>query len=203
MSELPETRNSLLAQVRDPANQEAWFRFVEIYRPAIVRIAQAKGLQHADANDLAQRVLSAVAGAIGRWEPDAGTGSFRRWLHRVTRNAVLNALTRGPKDVATGGDEAHDLLADVPQPDARTEEFLVRETRRELYLLAAERVRNEVSESTWAAFERTQLNHEPIDAVAEALGKTPGAIYTARSRVMYRLRSIVREFEKEADDASI
>ena len=64
MCEFPETRDSLLVQVQDPANREAWELFARIYRPVIVRIARARGLQLADAQDLSQQVLMAVAPTV-------------------------------------------------------------------------------------------------------------------------------------------
>ena len=53
MSLTPETRASLLIRVRDPADQAAWQEFVEIYRPIILRLACQKGMQEADAEDVA------------------------------------------------------------------------------------------------------------------------------------------------------
>ncbi len=60
MAELPETRESLLLKLRDPADAAAWERFVSVYRPAVYRFARRCGLQHADADDLAQQVVAAV-----------------------------------------------------------------------------------------------------------------------------------------------
>ncbi|HJN10352.1 MAG: hypothetical protein QGG09_11400 [Pirellulaceae bacterium] len=53
MAQLPETRNSLLLKVRDPADADAWIEFAAIYRPVIYRLARRRGLQDADAEDLA------------------------------------------------------------------------------------------------------------------------------------------------------
>ena len=100
MTEFPETRDSLLVQVRSPANCQAWDEFALTYRPVIYRLARRKGLQDADAQDLAQRVLIAVAAAIGRWEKMNESVRFRHWLGRVARNAILNALSRQPQDRA-------------------------------------------------------------------------------------------------------
>ena len=86
MTETPETRPSLLVRVKDPTDRQAWSQFVEVYRPVIHRLARRKGLQHADAEDLVQRVLVAVAGSIDRWEHDARRAKFRTWLHRVAHN---------------------------------------------------------------------------------------------------------------------
>lgn len=49
-------------------------------RAAIERLARRRGLQHADARELVQEVLVAVAGAIERFDPDQSKESFRGWL---------------------------------------------------------------------------------------------------------------------------
>ena len=67
MTPFPETRESLMIQVKHPNNRVAWEQFVAIYGPVIFRTAVARGLQEADAQDLTQQVLLAVASAIGDW----------------------------------------------------------------------------------------------------------------------------------------
>jgi hypothetical protein len=80
----------------------------------------ARGLQHADAQDLSQQVLMAVASAIGTWEKRDESTRFRHWLSRVTKNAILNALTRRPKDQAIGGSSIEELLREVVNRDEAT-----------------------------------------------------------------------------------
>ena len=126
----PETRNSLLLQVRDASNQEAWDEFAAIYRPVICRLAVLKGLQPADAEDLAQQVLVSVAGAIDRWEPDAERAKFRTWLRRVADNAILNALTRRRPDRAAGNDFTDELLNHQANADGPDSSLLRIESRR-------------------------------------------------------------------------
>ena len=196
MTEFPETRDSLLVQVRSPGNREAWDQFVQIYRPVIYRLARSRGLQDADALDLAQQVLIAVASAIATWEKSDEQIRFRHWLRRVARNAIVNALARRPLDRAVGGSSAQTFLedqhGDSPQSDAEIE----LEYRRELYLRAARQVRVEVEPATWRAFELTVIHEMNVDEAALALNKSIGAIYVARSRIMQRLRAIVRELEE-------
>ena len=195
MTQFPETRESLMIQVKDPENRVAWEQFVAIYRPAIVRTAVARGLQEADAQDLAQQVLLAVASAIGDWERRGESTRFRHWLRKITRNAIVNALTRGPKDRATGGSSIQELLAQHQQTDPETESLIDWEYRRQLYRQAAKTVRGDVQPDTWRAFELTVIDGLSNLAAAKQLGKSLGTIYTARCRIMQRLRDVIAELE--------
>ena len=51
MTEFPQTRLSLIAQVQSPEDREAWDQFVLIYRPVVYRMARRRGMQDADAQD--------------------------------------------------------------------------------------------------------------------------------------------------------
>jgi RNA polymerase sigma-70 factor, ECF subfamily len=199
MTEYPETRDSLLVQVGDPQNAEAWEQFARIYRPVIFRLARRRGLQDADAHDLSQQVLMSVASSIEHWERNDESVRFRHWLRRVTRNAIVNALSRSPRDRAVGGSSVQELLdrepdlADASASDT-DREFEI-EYRRELYLRAADIVRVDIQPDTWRAFELTVIDGQSIELAASQLSKSIGTIYAARSRVMRRLREAVRELE--------
>src|SRR6476620_9269186 len=90
MAEIPPTRASLLVRLRDRHDQAAWTEFVELYAPVVYGYARKQGLQDADAADLCQEVLRAVAGAVGRLEYDPQRGSFRNWLFTIVRNKLSN-----------------------------------------------------------------------------------------------------------------
>lgn len=196
MTEFPETRDSLLVQVRSLANREAWDEFALTYRPVIYRLARHKGLQDADAQDLAQRVLMAVASAIGSWEKSSESVRFRHWLRRIARNAILNALSRQPLDRAAGGTSVQEFLLEQPGYDPHADAQIELEYRRELYLRAARIVRSDVEPETWRAFELTVVENRSIDEAAVELDKPVGTIYAARSRIMRRLRKAVQELEQ-------
>ncbi len=201
MTQFPETRDSLIIQVKDPSNRDAWEVFADLYRPVIHRTALARGMQDADAQDLAQQVLIAVAASIARWEKSGETTRFRHWLRRVARNAIINAVSRRPPDQATGTSSFQDLLNQLPeragnQHDVETDSLIEMEYRRELYLRAAESVRTDVDPMTWRAFEMTVIDGTSNADAALKLGKSIGTIYAARSRVMKRLRTAVAEIEE-------
>jgi RNA polymerase sigma factor (sigma-70 family) len=194
---LPDTRPSLLLRVRDANDGDAWDEFAAIYRPVILRLAGIKGMQDADAQDLAQQVMLAVSHAVERWEPDASRGRFRTWLHTVANNAILNALTRGVRD-KTAADESIDaLLQQRPDRDEPDSDLLRTEYRREIFSRAAQQIRTEFTDETWNSFWLTAVDGIDVDAAAVQLGRTRGSVYASRSRVMKRLKEKVEDLDVE------
>jgi len=198
MANMPDTRDSLIVQVQNPANREAWEQFTAIYRPVIYRLARTRGMQDADADDLAQQVLLAVGRAIPDWQSNKQQSRFRHWLHRITKNAILNALTRTPKDPAVGGSGFMNLIHGVSKPD-NIELQLELEYRRQVYRQAAEIVRNAVQEQTWRVFMMTIIEGQSTESVARQMSTTIGNVHAIRSRVMRRLQIAVKDIQ-EADE---
>jgi RNA polymerase sigma factor (sigma-70 family) len=189
MEETPKTRPSLLVRIRNPQDDRAWAEFVEIYEPLVYRLARQRGFQDADARELTQDVLLAVASAIDRWEPDPARGKFRTWLFRIARNLSINLLASRRRHVRGTGDTGFQtLLEEQEAPGGEDSELFDLEYRRELFGRAVVRVRGQFREATWNAFWLTSVQGREIREVAEELGVSAGAVYVARSRVMARLR---------------
>ena len=113
----PETRMSLLARLRGHRDEEAWGQFVAIYEPLVYRLARQRGWQDADARELTQEILLAVANAIGRWDADPTRGSFRGWLFCIARNLMVNFWKRRQRQpIAAGGTAIFEQLAEQPPP---------------------------------------------------------------------------------------
>ncbi|RCS51832.1 sigma-70 family RNA polymerase sigma factor [Bremerella cremea] len=192
MSLWPETSESLICRVKDPQDEMAWNQFMAIYRPVIYRLAKAKGLQHADVEDLVQRVFVSLAGSLADWKPTASGPAFRNWLGRIAKNAILNALARAKPDQAAGSTTVNDLLNDWPA-DSASEEDLLRESRLQAFRWATEQIEGEFNEPTWFMFQETAIKGRPVAEVAGQVGKSAGAVYIARCRVMQRIKEKVNE----------
>ena len=72
----------------------AWDEFAEIYAPVVYRSARRQGLQSADADDVVQEVLAAVAQSVTQWLQRDDQGLFRKWPMRIARNTAIDFLTR-------------------------------------------------------------------------------------------------------------
>jgi RNA polymerase sigma-70 factor (ECF subfamily) len=181
----PDTRASLLVRLKNGDDQQAWQDFVEIYEPLVLRIATRKGLQPADACDLAQEVMTRTAARIGEWKSGEGHGTLRGWLSTVTRNLVVDFIRQQNRRPTPLSDS---LLQQQPGPQDEPEALFSAEERQQIFRWAAARARSQVTDSTWQAFWLTAVEHQPPAGVAVQLGITVGAVYIARSRMMARIR---------------
>lgn len=198
MSRWPETRISLVARLKDVRDGGAWVEFLDLYQPLVVRLLRRRGLQDADAEDLSQDVLMAICRRIEGWKHNGRKGAFRSWLYVVSKNLMLNLLTRERQCLVGVSAAELDALLDERATVSNASEL---EYRRELLARGAELIRREFRESTWTAFWRSAVEHFPISEVAEELHMSEGAVYIARSRVMARLREVALDFEEDGKDA--
>jgi RNA polymerase sigma factor (sigma-70 family) len=189
MGDSPQTRLSLLVRLRDSQDHLAWAEFVEVYAPLIHGFACKQGLQDADAADLTQEVLRAVARGIKRLDYDPERGTFRGWLFTIVRNKLRNFLAGRERQCRGSGDSGvQEMLADYPAPAENQAEVWERECERRRFDWAAERARGEVQDTTWQAFWRTAVEGQSAQQVAEVLGQRVAAVYLAKSRVMARIK---------------
>jgi RNA polymerase sigma-70 factor (ECF subfamily) len=192
MAEPPTTQPSLLLRLRDARDDAAWGRFVELYAPLVYGYLRRQGLQDADAADVTQEVLRAVAAAIGRLDYDPQRGSFRGWLRAVVRSKLCNFLAARRRQGLAGGETVDQTVLQEhpapPEPDSWDQEY-----ERRLFAWAAEQVRGGFTETSWRAFWQTAVEGRGAAEVADALGISVGAVYIAKSRVLARLRREIRQ----------
>jgi RNA polymerase sigma-70 factor (ECF subfamily) len=193
--EAPKPRNqitplSLLERVRarDP---EAWRRLVELYRPLVLAWCGRAAVNDADAEDVAQEVFTAAAGALERFHRDRPGDTFRGWLRAITRNEILQLFRRNRgRSQAKGGSDAWHELQEVADPLPGPGEEESAEIGA-LYLRALELVRGDFEERTWRAFWLAAVEDREAAVVAGELNMTANNVRQAKSRVLRRLRQEV------------
>lgn len=201
MDNWPETSESLILRLNDVQDVAAWNEFLAIYRPVVLRMACRRGLQQADADDLAQRVFMSVARKVGSWQPYTAETRFRNWLGRIARNTILNELMRGKPDRAVGDGQDDALLDQVPDRNELSSVLLL-ETHRQSMALAMSAVKPEFSTTTWAMFYQTAIEQRSVKETAEQFGRSVGAVYIARCRVMQRIKEHIQNLSDFWSDES-
>lgn len=189
MQDLPKTRLSLILQLKSSCD-DAWSEFLTVYEQAIFRYCRSRGLQDADAHDVTQEVFSALHLRIQSWNEQADRGSFRGWLFRVARNIVVDKIRERSRPTA-GNDAA--TLSGIPQTTDNAAAAFLFEYRSSLFHWAAEQVSQEVQARTWNCFWETAVQNQKATAVATQLGVSVGTVYTAKCRVVARIREKLSE----------
>lgn len=213
MSEGDSTRASLLIRLRNPADAQAWVEFDARYRDLIVRFARARGLQAADAEDVAQDVVRKLVAGLRGFEYDARAGGFRRYLFRCVRNRLADHWARqgrGGKPVsleAAGGSAGDPTAALGIRGDARggwgargggdpDGEDLFAEFEREWidhhYRRAMDRLKAGSEARTADVLDRTVAGRTARQ-IGEELGMSEDAVHKAQQRIRDRLKAIIAE----------
>jgi RNA polymerase sigma-70 factor (ECF subfamily) len=181
------TSASLLDQLRKPADQAAWARFVHLYTPLLWQWAVRLGLQSADAADLVQEVFVVLVRKLPEFDYDRDR-SFRGWLKTVLENKWRDHQRRRSAKVV----DAHHPVFQARAVAAEADAFNEAEYRRYLTGRALHLIQSEFQPATWQAFWQLVALDRSAAEVGRALGLTPNAVYQAKFRVLRRLRDELR-----------
>ena len=194
MADIPSTRASLLVRLRDRLDESAWSEFVRLYAPVVYRFARRRGLQDADAADLTQEVLKSVSASVGAFDP--ARGLFRGWLFTLVHRRLYDLQQTMRRQPVGSGDQATvQLLNEAPAQD--DESFWDQEYERQLFQVAAERVRPTLVDATWQAFWQTAVDGAKPQDVARSLDVSVASVYLAKSRVMVKLKEEIARLKTE------
>jgi len=197
MDDSPSTRSGLLLRLRDSDDKAAWCEFVELYAPLLYRYARHQGLQDADAADLTQDVLKAVALAAREFVYDRRRGRFRTWLYTIARNQLSKYWRDATKRKQVSGTSK--ALSELADDASNNFDFDLwgQDYDDQVFRLAAQAVRKHVHNSTWDVFWKTAVENVDPAKVAKEFGMSVGAVYIAKSRVLARLRQEIDELRQQ------
>lgn len=198
MPQWPDTEATLVRRLADRDDDAAWNRFDLLYRPVIYRYARSSGLQHSDAETIVAEVMTRVFRAAQRWASPSDSqrpDHFRAWLQRVSKNALLNLVTRQLQRRGTGGTSHQLNLAGRPEPDDAARSRWEHQHRQHVFRIAAREVQATVDEDHWAIFWQTHVEGRPANEAAKEFGHSIGSVYAIRSRLVKRLRIAVDAIE--------
>lgn len=186
---MDETSLSLLAQVRQASDPRSWERLVDLYAPLMRRWLRAYGVQDADAEDLMQEVLSAVAREISNFDHNQRPGAFRSWLRTMVVHRLRHFWrSKNIRQVAAGGTSMLEQLNQLEDETSQLSRIWNEQHDREVIARLIELVRPTFLPKTWEAFHRQMFCGQRADQVAEELGMTLSSVYVARSRVLAAVR---------------
>jgi RNA polymerase sigma-70 factor (ECF subfamily) len=175
-------------------DQSAWRQLEFLYKPLVRWWCRRRGVGTAeDIEDVTQEVFRAVGQGIAAFTKGP-KGSFRSWLHTITRYKIGDLYRRKQPVEAAGGSEAQAFLENLPDNSSESSADEDRPTERALLIRRALKlVRKEFQPRTWEAAWRVVVEEQSAADVAAALGINVGAVWTAKSRVLGRLREVLED----------
>jgi RNA polymerase sigma-70 factor, ECF subfamily len=185
---MQSTHISLLSAASS-GSEQAWGSLIELYRPLVYGWLRRHDVPHHDAEDLTQDVMSVVVRELPSFEHCGAIGAFRSWLRAITANRAKGFWRAGKIRPAASGRSSFLLmveqLADDQSPASRLWD---REHDAHVLRQLLQRAEPEFERVTFQAFQRQVFDGVAAELVARELGISVGAAYSAKSRVLRRLR---------------
>lgn len=187
----PATRVTLIERICNRQDPNAWQVFVTVYRPLIYRYCCRRGLQDADAQDVAQNVMCRIRAALPHFKYDPQRGRFRGWLGTITRREMRRQQLQQQAALCDGTTcQAHVLeaLGDVTDPCDHdwTETFYTYAMQ-----VALERIRPEFTQDMWQAFDAIWFHDLTPAETAAKLHRPPAWVYHVKYRILRRLKEVI------------
>jgi RNA polymerase sigma-70 factor (ECF subfamily) len=190
------TTATVLQQLRDYENREAWSSFADRFRQPVVSFARSMGLHPVDAEDVAQETLLAFAEAYRKGNYDPSKGRLSRFLFGIAYRQSLRARrhsAQAPANVnlAPGGTG---FWSQIPDEHTATGIWDT-EWERSALERCLQQARNEFEPDTFRAFELTVREELSPAEAAQKLGISVKSVYNAKHRVLKRIRELRDAFE--------
>jgi RNA polymerase sigma-70 factor (ECF subfamily) len=182
------TSRSLLVRAQE-GGEPAWQRLVELYRPLIRGCLLDRGVAAQDTDDLTQEVLAVLVRELPRFRHAGQAGAFRSWVRQITVNRAREFWRSGRSRAApVGGSAFLDQLQQLEDSDSLLAQHWNQEHDRHVLRHLLGQMHDEFGPTVIQAFYRLTFDEAAARDVARELGMTVGAVYTAKSRVLARLR---------------
>jgi len=192
MSNIPETRISILTAISNSADSARWAEFIRTYEKPMRGYLFAK-FPTLEADDVLQETLMALVKALPNYHytPDE-KGHFRNYLMGILHHKACDMIDRRTKE-----SEKRKGYGDEMRTARRQNEDEEQAFREALFNAAAEQLLSDesINPTHREIFRHVALLHESPAEVAELFGVTRNNIDQIKNRLKLRLTEIVRAME--------
>jgi RNA polymerase sigma-70 factor (ECF subfamily) len=196
------TRQSLIERLKDWQDQKSWLDFFNTYWKLIYGVARRMGLTDAEAQDVVQETLVAVAKKMGGFKTDPAFGSFKSWLLLITRRRIHDQFRKRQRALfiqeASDATPRTPVLERLPDPGARPlEQVWQAEWEANVLEIALEKVKQSVSSKQFLIYYQHVFKQWPARKVSEQYGVTLAQVYMAKYRISTVFKREIKKLEKQ------
>lgn len=196
------TRSSLVQRLRSWDDHAGWQRFFDTYWKLIYAVATRAGLSDAEAQEVVQETVIAVAKAVKDFEYDRTKGRFRGWLIQRASWRIKDQFRKrahGTKavnqSVGDNGEARTDAIERVPDPKDALGQLWQEEWDQRIREVVMLRVKDLASPKQYQIFDCYVLKGWPVARVVKELGISAAVVYLARTRVSRLVKAEMERVE--------
>jgi RNA polymerase sigma-70 factor (ECF subfamily) len=184
---------SLLEHLRREPHSPCWGRFAELYEPWLRGALRRHGLQPADADDLVQEVMAVLIKEVPNFQHNGRKGAFRTWLRRLTANRLRELWRERKYAPAAGGSPLAEKLDQLTDDRSHLSQLWDREHDAHVVSRMLKGIAADFEPKTWQIFRAFVIDGRKAAEVAAEFDVSEGAVWTAKSHVLKRLRQVAKE----------
>ncbi|HEU0009364.1 MAG TPA: sigma-70 family RNA polymerase sigma factor [Verrucomicrobiae bacterium] len=187
------TRASLLSRLKDWEDQTSWREFFDTYGRLIYGVARKAGLSDAEAQDVLQETLLAVAKKMPGFTYDPKVDSFKGWLLTVTQWKIADQFRKrsGVREqclltsAATRQEGTRPTAIERMTDPAGFDLQAIWDGEWQAHLLrtALDRVKRRAQPAHFEMYYLHVIKEQPARDVARTLGVSVAQVYLAKHRL--------------------
>ncbi|MGA2870977.1 MAG: sigma-70 family RNA polymerase sigma factor [Verrucomicrobiota bacterium] len=175
--------------------------FFNIYSELIHNVAIKSGLTQAEAKDVVQETMVAVAKHIPSFKYNRKLGSFKHWLLNMSRWRIRDQFRRRkslttqlPDDL---DDETGQLSVLVDEKTLDFDEFWESEWQKTMFDAAVNKVKTSLDSEKYQIFDFLINKQWPPEKVSKSFGISVNQVYLAKHRITELIKKEVERLKEE------
>lgn len=190
-------------RLKDWQDEASWQEFFSIYENLIRGVAVKSGLSQAEAEDVVQETMVAVAKNIPDFQYDPAVCSFKTWLLNMTRWRITDQIRRrGPAhgNPLPGSVETTDtqITGEIVDPDGdKLKAIWDNEWEKRLLEAALSNVKRRLEPEKYQLFDFYVNKSWAPEKVAKSFNVSVNQVYLAKSRIEKLVKEEVERIQTE------
>jgi RNA polymerase sigma factor (sigma-70 family) len=197
------TRQSLLRRLKDWRDQTSWNDFARTYSRFLRGMALKSGLSDADADDVVQETMLAVAKKMPGFNYNPSAGSFKSWLALIAKRRIADHIRRkhyhaGEACLPREERVRSSVIAKHPASESFPLEKQWREEwSRSVFDVASAKVKERLKTIEYQMFHLHVVKQLPVPEVSRRLGVKAPQVFYAKYKVGAMMRREVKRLERQ------
>ena len=197
------TRATLIHRLKNWQDGASWQDFFDTYWRLIYSVARQSGMTDAEAQDVVQETMIAVAKHMPTFTYDPSIGSFKSWLLNMTRWRVSDQFRKRHKLAANEPkrpktETTTTAIEKIADPSGvKIDEIWEKEWQQNLLTAALENVKRRIDPGKFQVFDFYVNKDWPPEKVAKSFNISVDQVYVAKHRITQAIKDEVERLEKK------